>query len=71
MAELNNLMTEYPKGSMDHLKGQFGWCLVYCPEFCESEYEICDLQDGIFISQANWDTVNNYVEMYTEIESYL
>lgn len=68
MADLKSLMEPYDASQVERV-----WCraLVYCPEYCESEYEICEVQAGKFIGQANGEDITQYVQDWTEIESYL
>ena len=68
MANLRPLMEVYDASSVE---GTYGRALVFCPEYCESEYEICEVADGRFTGQSNNEDITEFVHEWVEIESYL
>lgn len=53
------------------IEGCAGWFIVHVPGFCESEFEIAELQGTNFVSQANGEYLNQYIKAILPIEQYL
>lgn len=55
----------------EEMKDTWGWTIVHCPEYCESEFEIAELQDGKVFGQTNNEDITQYVRSYMPIIQYL